>query len=86
MAANKQLNLIGMVSPFCLLAYKAAVARMQPRQILEIRVRDPRVARDLLRIIEHSPDRLLENRRFRGFFQVLVEKTGKSATGVKEEA
>ena len=78
MAANTQLNMIGMVSPFCLLAFKAALGRLKPRQVLEVCVRDPDVMADLVRLLHHSPDRLLEQVRVGDHYRIRVERAGQA--------
>lgn len=80
MAANIQLNMIGMVSPFCLLAFKAALARLKPRQVLEVCVRDPDVMADLVRLLHHSTDRLLEQVRVGDHYRIRVERAGRAGT------
>lgn len=74
MAAKTQLNLVGMVSPFCLLAFKAAMARLNPQQVLEVRVRDPEVMADLVRLVHHSPDRLINREEEGDCFCIRVER------------
>lgn len=48
--------------PICFFACKSALAGMEPGAVLEISLKDPEAFRDLLTIIEHSRDRLLETR------------------------
>jgi len=74
MEAKTQLNMIGMVSPFCLLAFKAALGRLKPRQVLEVFVRDPGVAADLVCLVHHSPDRLLEKVCVGDHYRIRVER------------
>jgi len=81
MAANIQLNMIGMVSPFCLLAFKAALARLKPRQVLEVCVRDPDVVADLVRLLHHSTDLLLEQVRVGDHYRIRVERAGRAVAG-----
>jgi TusA-related sulfurtransferase len=85
MTANFELNLIGVVSPFCLLEFKAALSRLRPGQILEILIRDPEVMRDLVRLVDHSPDRLLGSEKIGKTFRLVVKRVGTTNAEVEEE-
>ena len=86
MGAVKKLNLIGVVSPFCLLEFKAALAGFRPGQALEVSVQDPEVVDDLIRLVNRSEDRLLELKRVGKTFRLTVERAGGQARPAKEEA
>lgn len=85
MARSVKLNLIGVVSPFCILEFKSAVARLRPRQVLAVMVKDPGVAADLIRIVEHSPDRLVSRKKTGGHYLIRVERQGARKDDGKEE-
>ncbi len=85
MARSVKLNLIGVVSPFCILEFKSALARIRPLQVLEVMVRDPDVAADLIRIVKHSPDRLVSRKKTRGHYLIRVERKGARKGEGKEE-
>jgi len=76
MAAQVELNLIGVISPFCLLEFKNALARIQPRQIMEVLIQDPEVAEDLVRIVERSEDLLISRKTVGDHFSFRVQRAG----------
>ena len=76
MSANIELNLIGVISPFCLLEFKSALARIQPRQIMEVLIQDPEVAEDLVRIVERSEDLLIARKTVGDHFCLRVQRAG----------
>jgi len=86
MADISKLNLIGIVSPFCLLEFKHALARVGHGQMLEVLIQDPDVADDLVRLVDRSDDRLVERKRIDHKFQILVQRVSKKDISVKEEA
>ncbi|MFH1154692.1 MAG: sulfurtransferase TusA family protein [Pseudomonadota bacterium] len=81
-----KLNLMGVVLPFCLLEFKNALTRLGQGQMLEILLQDPDVLEDILRLVERSQDRLIEQKRVGRHFSILVERTGNQKKSVKEEA
>ena len=85
MTVKKKLNLIGVVSPFCLLEFKNAMARLSGGQLLEIIIQDPDVAMDLTLLVERSDDRLVECLKIGARFRILVERAGGEDIPVKEE-
>jgi tRNA 2-thiouridine synthesizing protein A len=50
------LDLIGDVSPICLLKCKSALARLNPGEVLEVMVRDQEVVESLSMILKQSQD------------------------------
>jgi len=72
MAAISRLNLIGVVSPFCLLEFKHAVARVRHGEMLEVLIQDPDVADDLVRLVHRSDDHLVDHKRDGHNFRILV--------------
>jgi TusA-related sulfurtransferase len=82
----RQLDLTGVVLPFCLLDFKNALTRLRDGQLLEVRLRDPDVAADLVRLIDRSGDRLVEQGRIGDRLRMLVERSGKQQQSIKEDA
>ena len=86
MAANPQLDLIGVVSPFCLLQFKTAMARVRPFQVLDVLIEDPAVVTDLVRLVNRSEDRLLASERIGDHYRIRVQRAGSRQPLGKEEA
>ena len=86
MAVNQKLNLIGVVSPFCLLEFKNALTRLKGGQLLEVLIQDPEVVHDLIRLVERSDDRLVERSRIGSQYRIIVERAGGEVIPFKEEA
>ena len=81
-----KLNLMGVVLPFCLLEFKNTLASLKKGQVLEILLQDPEVLEDILRLIERSQDRLLEQKSIGRHYCVRVERSGNPLCSIKEEA
>jgi len=56
--ASSRLDLIGVVSPICLLKCKSALARLNPGEVLEVIVQDDEVVKSLSTILKQSHDRM----------------------------
>ena len=54
--ASSRLDLIGVVSPICLLKCKSALARLNPGEVLEVIVQDDEVVKSLSMILKESHD------------------------------
>jgi len=52
------LDLIGVVSPICLLKCKSALSRLNPGEVLEVMVQDEEVVESLSMILKQSQDRM----------------------------
>jgi len=52
------LDLVGVVSPICLLKCKSALARLDPGEVLEVMVQDEEVVESLSMILKQSEDRM----------------------------
>lgn len=85
MTAMSRLNLIGVVSPFCLLEFKAALSRMRPYQVLEVLIQDPEVMEDLIRLVSRSPDRIVCKELFGEAFRLRIERRGTEGSRNEEE-
>jgi TusA-related sulfurtransferase len=57
--ADEQLDLCGMIAPYCLLMCKATLASMQPGAVIEISVCDPETVRDLLTVLDRSGEKVV---------------------------
>jgi TusA-related sulfurtransferase len=56
--ASSKLDLIGVVSPICLLKCKSALSRLRPGEVLEVVVQDGEVIESLSMILKESQDSL----------------------------
>jgi TusA-related sulfurtransferase len=56
--ASSKLDLIGVVSPICLLKCKSALSRLSPGEVLEVVVQDGEVIESLSMILKESQDSL----------------------------
>lgn len=74
MAKTAKLDLLGVVTPICLLKSKEALGRMHPGEVLEIWVQDPEVIESLSKILEHSGDRLEGSFKEKDSYRILVRK------------
>ncbi len=57
--ADEQLDLCGLIAPYCLLLCKAKLASMPSGTVLEIRVGDPETVRDLLMVLDRSGEKVV---------------------------
>ncbi len=72
--ADEQLDLCGMIAPYCLLLCKATLASMPPGAILEVRVCDPETARDLLTVLDRSGEKVVAKLQSEDVTQLWVQK------------
>ena len=87
---TSQLNLVGVVSPVCLLKCQSALNILKPGNILEVMVQDPEVVNNLQKIIERSANQVIKTERRDDYFQIVIhrgfetKKTSKSEeSGIK---
>jgi TusA-related sulfurtransferase len=52
------LDLMGVVSPICLLKCKSALSRLNPGEVLDVLVQDEEVVESLSMILKQSQDRM----------------------------
>jgi tRNA 2-thiouridine synthesizing protein A len=52
------LDLIGVVSPICLLKCKSALSRLNPGEVLDVLVQDEEVVESISMILKQSQDRM----------------------------
>jgi TusA-related sulfurtransferase len=74
MAMKSELNLLGVMSPLCLLKCKSFLEEMKAGNSLEVLVQDPEVVEDLLKIIERSKDRVVKVEPEDEYFRIHIEK------------
>jgi TusA-related sulfurtransferase len=58
---ENELDLIGVVSPVCLLKCKSVLTQMRTGEVLEILLQDPDVVEELLKIIARSTDKVIQS-------------------------
>lgn len=74
MPLKSELNLLGVMSPLCLLKCKSFLDEMKSGNSLEVLVQDPEVVEDLLKIIERSKDQVIKVETEDEYFRVHIEK------------
>ena len=71
---DAEIDLVGLVSPICLLELKRALRSLGPGQILEVLIQDYQVAEKIIQIVERSPDRLLDLREADSAYRIRIQK------------
>ena len=71
----KRLDLIGIVSPVCLLKSKSVLSKMNSGELLEIIIKDPDVVDELVKIIERSKDQVIKSEPDGNHFRVCIKKS-----------
>ena len=74
MTPKSVFDLIGVVSPICLLKCKSELDRMDSGDELEIMVQDPEVVKDLLRIIHRSQCCLIASHNEEDHYRLHIQK------------
>jgi len=74
MSSKSELNLLGVMSPLCLLKCKSSLEEMKSGNFLEVLVQDPEVVEDLVKIIERSKDQIVKIETEDEYFRVQIEK------------
>ena len=69
-----QLNLVGVVSPVCLLKCQSALNLLKPGEVLEVMVQDPEVVNNLQKIIERSANQVVKTERKDEYFQIFIRR------------
>ena len=69
-----KLDLIGVVSPICLLKCKSALSRLHPGEVLEVMVQDEEVVESLSMIVKQSQDSLESFAREGECFRLSIRK------------
>lgn len=73
-AYSKELDLIGVVSPVCLLKCKSELTRMNAGDVLEILLQDPEAVEELVKIIERSKDQVISKKPEEDHYRIRVRK------------
>jgi TusA-related sulfurtransferase len=60
MSSTKQLDLIGVTWPVCLLKFKTVLNDLESGEVMEVFARDPEVVQNIVMIIERSEDTLID--------------------------
>ena len=74
METRTELRLTGIMYPFSLLVCRKTLYGLAPGDEIDVLISEPTALADLTRIIERSPDRILENRREGDCFRVRIRK------------
>lgn len=74
MTLCSRIDLVGVLSPVCLLEYKKALKNMASGDRITIRLDDPTVLRDLITIIKRSDDEILKITEEAAFCEIAVRK------------
>ena len=74
MSSKSELNLLGIMSPLCLLKCKSFLEEMKSGNFLEVLVQDPEVVEDLVKIIERSKDQIVKVETEDEYFRIQIEK------------
>ena len=69
-----KMDLIGVVSPVCLLKCKSVLAGMSAGDVLEIFLQDFEVVEELIKIIQPSKDQVISNELERDHYRICVRK------------
>jgi TusA-related sulfurtransferase len=75
MNLKKEMDLIGVVSPVCLLKCKSVLGEMNAGDMLDILLKDPEVVGELVKIIERSQDRVVQSQRDGDHYRVSIIKS-----------
>ena len=69
-----KMDLIGVVSPVCLLKCKSVLAGLSAGDMLEILLQDPEVVDELAKFIQPSKDRVISKEREEDHYRICVKK------------
>jgi TusA-related sulfurtransferase len=76
MISNTELDLTGIVWPMCLLEFKRALIGLRSRGMMEVLVQDPEVAEQLILIVEHSENKLVNQQKEGETVRLFILKNG----------
>ena len=74
MFSVKELDLIGVVSPVCLLKCKRVLSEMSAGETLDILLQDPDVVEELVKIIDRSADKVIQTAQERDHYRIRLIK------------
>jgi TusA-related sulfurtransferase len=72
--ADDQLDLFGIMAPYCLLMVKSTLASMKPGRVLAIHIRDPETVRDLLTVLDRSGEKVVARVQNEDVMRLWVQK------------
>jgi len=72
---RKELDLIGVISPVCLLKCTSELAKMGAGDLLEVLLQDPGVVEALIKIVERSKDHVIKSEREGDHYRICVKKS-----------
>jgi TusA-related sulfurtransferase len=74
MPSKLELNLTGIAWPVCLLKFKSALSSLGAHDVLEVLAGDPDVVDNILMIVNHSADRVVDQRKEGETYRIAIEK------------
>ena len=74
MSANVELDLIGVLSPLCLLKCKSVLSAMESGHVLEVLLQDHDVVKELSKIINYSQDAVIKLEKGRDHYRTYIKK------------
>lgn len=74
MAGRKRLNLLEVEEPICLLLCKRAIETLRRREVLDVYIRDPEAAENLVKVVARSNDAVLGLKRQGDYFHIEIVK------------
>jgi len=75
MPIKRELNLTGAAWPVCLLKFKSALNNLCAHDVLEVLARDLDVVENILLIVNHSTDRVVDQQKQGDVYRICIEKT-----------
>ncbi|UCG14429.1 MAG: sulfurtransferase TusA family protein [Deltaproteobacteria bacterium] len=73
-SARSEVNLVGVAWPVCLLEFKGALESLYPHGVLEVLVRDPEVVKNIITIVGHSQNKLIDQRIEGDIHRICIQK------------
>lgn len=74
MDSKIKLDLVGVVSPLCLMKCKSCLQSMTSGEIVEVRIEDPDVVDELVVIIGRSKDLIIDRKREKDCHRIRIRK------------
>lgn len=74
MFAKKGIDLRGVVSPVCLLKCKSMLAKINGGDVLEVILQDPEVVEELVKIVERSEDKIIDQQKEEDYYRINIQK------------
>lgn len=76
--SNSKLDLIGIISPLCLLKCKSVLTAMESGHVLEVLLQDSEVVEKLVKIIERSQDQVMKSKMEGDLYRICIKKGRKT--------